>query len=471
MKITLIFPPSLYQTKQTMPPLGIAYIAAVLRENGFPEVRLVDAVVNRYGNEEIVSLLKKETPDLVGLSFGTQNRFYAFGLARAIKKEFPDLPIVVGGPHPTLTFDDILKNIPEIDAVVRGEGEYAFLEIVRALDQKKDLAGILGVSFRNAQGTIVHNGDRPPIADLDSLPLPARDLLPIEKYRQKIPLSQEICTSILSSRGCPYNCVYCSTSQQWGHRIRHRSPENVIAEIEQLMKNYTLDGVGFFDDVLTMDKARVIEICRLMIEKKLNIAWWCEARANTVDEKIINWMKKAGCVHISMAMESGSNRILKNIKKAITVEQGIKAVKIIKEAGLKLKVFFMYGLPGETFEDIEKTVALSQYFKNELGVEETTQGLTIIYPGTQLERIAKQTGMLAKDFSWSLPYEEKRDYAPLSTCSNMPVFEQKELSYEQLFKYLKKAKLKYYFRHPFNLLKNLKRHRKTIKKWLTTKIK
>ncbi|PJE59822.1 MAG: hypothetical protein COU85_01620 [Candidatus Portnoybacteria bacterium CG10_big_fil_rev_8_21_14_0_10_44_7] len=471
MKITLIFPPSIYQTKQTMPPLGIAYLAAVLREHGFGDVSLIDAVINKYTNREIIEILQKQSPQIIGLSFGTQNRLLAFALAREIKKTMPDIPIIAGGPHPTLTADDLLNNIPEIDMVVRGEGEYTFLELVRALKNKQGLANIQGLSFRDKNGQIRHNQPRVPITDLDKLPLPARNLLPIDRYQQKIPLSDKICTSVLTSRGCPYNCVYCSTSQQWGHKIRHRSPENVVTEIQHLMRTYDLDGVGFFDDVFTMDKQRVIKICRLLLAKKIKIAWWCEARANTVDRELIGWMKKAGCVHIAMAIESGSDQILKNIKKAITINQGIEAAKIIKQAGIKLKVFFMHGLPGETYADIKKTVFLSRYLKNKIGVDETTQGLTIIYPGTQMEALAKQQGTLSRNFSWSRPFAEKRNYPPLTTCRHMPIFEQPNLSYEKLFSLVRKAKMAYYWWHPLVLLRNLFLYHRTIKKWLTTKVK
>jgi len=471
MKIALIFPPSIYQTKQTMPPLGIAWLAAILRKNGFNKVSLIDSVVNKYSNEKIVELLKKQDPDIIGLSFGTQNRFLAFDCAGLIKKNFPKIPIVVGGPHPTLTAEDTLKNIPEINIVVRGEGEYSFLDLIKNIDKRNDIRNVKGISYRGEKGQIIHNASRAPIQDLDNLPLPARDLLPIDDYKQTIPLSDKICTSMITSRGCPYNCVYCSTSEQWGHKIRHRSPENVVDEIEYLMKNYTLDGVGFFDDVFTMDKKRVIEICQEILRRKLNIYWWCEARANTIDEETVRWMKKSGCEHISMAIESGSNKILKNIKKSITVEQGIEAVKIIKKAGIKLKVFFMHGLPGETYEDIRKTVFLSRYLEHRIGADEATQSLTIVYPGTELEIIAKQLGTLPKDFSWAKYFEEKRFYPPLDTCRNMPIFEQPDLSYEQIFQYVKKAKMSYYFRHPFLALRSLLRYKRTIKEWLTTKTK
>lgn len=471
MKVTLIFPPSIYQTKQTMPPLGISWLAAILRQNGFPEVNLIDAVINKYSNEDILEILNNQQPDLVGLSFGTQNRFQAFELARLIKEKLPKIHLTVGGPHPTLTADDILRHLPFVDSVVRGEGEYTLLELARTLEGSLNFESVKGLSFKNQNGKIVHNLSREPISDLDILPWPARDLLPLEKYQQKIPLSDKVCTSILSSRGCPYNCVYCSTSEQWGHKIRHRSPKNVVGEIEHLLKTYELDGIGFFDDVLTMDKSRVIAICKEILDRNLQVSWWCEARANTIDEEMVDWMKRAGCEHISMAIESGSDRILKNIKKAITVEQGVKAIKTIKAAGIKLKIFFMHSLPGETYQDIKKTVFLSRYVKHELGVEETTQGITIIYPGTNLEKLAKQSGILPENFSWSLPFEETRSYPPLDTCRNMPIFEQPDLSYEQVFKYVRRAKIEYYLRHPGQFLATAWKYRRTLKEWLTTKVK
>lgn len=471
MKISLVFPLSIYQTKQIMPPLGIAWLAAVLRENGYKDVYLIDAVVNKYSNEDIINLLKKDVPDIIGLSFGTQNRFYGFDLARLIKKNFPEMPIVAGGAHPTLTADDTLKNNPDIDFVIRGEGEYAFLDFIKTLDKHGDLSSVKGLSFRDKDGQIIHNPAREPIQNLDELPMPARDLLPIDSYKQKIPFSDKICTSMMTSRGCPHNCIYCSVSTQWGHKIRHHSPKNVVDEIEYLMKTYKLDGIGFFDAVFTMDRERVIKICKEILNRKLNIAWWCEARADTVDREMLEWMKKSGCKHISMAIESGSNKILKNIKKSITVEQGIEAAKMIKQIGIKLKIFFMYGLPGETYKDIKKTVFLSRHLEHAIGVDEVAQSLTIVYPGTELEKIAKTEGTLDKNFSWSRNYEEKRCYRPLDACNNMPIFEQRNLTYEQIFQYVRKAKIAYYLRHPFHALRSWSKYKRTIKEWFSTRIK
>lgn len=471
MKITLIFPPNIYQTKQSMPPLGIAWLAAVLRENGFKDVSIIDSIAHRYTNKEVVDLLQEEKPDIVGISFGTQIRFNAFDLARLIKKNFPQVPMVVGGPHPTLTAQDTLENILEIDFVVRGEGEVSFLNLVRGIESGVNLAEVKGISFRDKKGNVVHNSAEPPIHDLDKLPLPARDLLSMEKYEQKTSLSRKRATSIISSRGCPYWCLYCSTSEQWGHHIRHRSSQSVVDEIELLLKTYPfLEGIRFFDDVFTMDKKRVIEICREILKRKLNFVWECEARANTIDEEIVGEMKKAGCEFIDLGIESGSDRILKNIRKGITVSQALEAVKTIKKAGIGLKVFFMHGLPGETYEDIKKTVFLSRHLFYDLKVEGTTQGITAIYPGTALEKIAKDLGTLPKDFSWSKYYVRDRSYPPLDTCPYVPVFEQPNLSYEQVFQYVKKAKFAYFLRHPLNLLKTFFKHQRTIRQWLTTKV-
>lgn len=469
MRIALIFPPSLYQTKETMPPLGLAWLAAVLRKEGYDDVYIIDSVINKYDNKRVVEILKEKGADIIGLSFGTQNRFYAFELAKLIKENFPSTPLVAGGPHPTLTAEDTLRHIKAIDMIVRGEGEVTFSELVKSIDRNADVSNIKGLSYRNSSGDIIHNVAREPIADLDKMPWPARDLLPINGYRQTIPLSSKICTSIISSRGCPYNCVYCSTAEQWGHNIRYRSAKNVVDEIEYLLKTYELDGVGFFDDCFTMNKQRVIEICKEIIERNLNVGWWCEARANNIDEEIVDWMKKAGCEHIAMAAESGSDEILKKIKKAITVAQVIAAVKIIKKAGIKLKVFFMHGLPGETYQDIKKTVFLSRYLENILGVEETTQTLTMIYPNTEIEREAKKIGVLPADFSWAEMFEEKRSYPPLVSCVNVPIFEAPGMEYEKIFKFARRAKIEYYLSHPRFSLRKLLKNRKNIIKWFTTK--
>lgn len=472
MKIVLIFPPNIYQTKQSMPPLGLAWLAAVLRENGFKDVSLIDSIANRYSNSEIIDLLKKENPDVIGISFGTQIRFSSFELARAIKKNFPDVPLVAGGPHPTLTSQDTLEHIPEIDIICRGEGEYSFLNLVKTIDKKGSLEAVKGISFRNSKGQIVHNTPETPIANLDDLPFPARDLLPMEKYEQRTILSKKRCTNIMSSRGCPYHCVFCSVSEQWGHQIRYRSCKNVVDEIEFLFKNYPfLQGIRFFDDVFTIDKNRVLEICQEILNRKLNFTWECEARANTIDEEMVRFMKRAGCEFIDLGIESGSDRILKNIKKGITVEQAITAVKIIKKAGIGLKIFIMHSLPGETYQDIKKTVFLSRYLCHQLKADGATQGITIIYPGTELEKMAKEMGTLSKDFSWSKYYIVDRAYPPLTSCPYMPIFEQPNLTYEQVFRYVKKAKLAYFAEHPTHLLKDLFKHRKTIKQWLTTEVK
>ena len=471
MKIALIFPPNIYQTKQSMPPLGIAWLAAVLRENGFSEVSLIDSIANHYSNLEIIELLREKRPDIIGISFGTQIRFSAFELAKMIKANFPNVPLVAGGPHPTLCSQDILTNIPDINIICRGEGEYSFLNLVKEIDKKGNLKNVKGISFRDTENQIIHTPNEMLIKDLDRLPFPARDLLPMEKYEQRTTLSKKRCTNIMSSRGCPYHCVFCSVSEQWGHQIRYRSPKNVVDEIEYLLKDYPfLQAIRFFDDVFTMDKNRVMEICREIIKRRLNIVWECEARANTIDEEMVRAMKQAGCEFIDLGIESGSDRILKNIKKGITVQQAIAAAKIIKKAGIGLKIFIMHSLPGETYEDIKKTVFLSRYLCHKVGVEGATQGITIIYPGTELEKIAKNLGTLPKDFSWSKPYVREKSYPPLDDCLCMPVFEQPNLTYEQVFQYVKKAKFAYFLRHPIYFLKTFSKHRKSIKRWLTTKV-
>ncbi len=469
MKISLIFPPNVFQTKMNMPPLGIAWLAAVLRENGYKDVSLIDSMANRYKREEIIDLLKKQNPDVIGVSFTTQIRFEALALIRMIRKDFPKALIVTGGPHPSLTSKDLLSNVPEVDVVVRGEGEVSFLNLIKAAEKGESFENVKGISFRNRKGEIVENLNEMMIQDLDTLPFPARDLLPMEKYELITALSKKGATTIMSSRGCPFQCVFCSTSKHWGHKIRQRSAQKVVDEIEYLVKTYPfIKGIRFFDDVFTVSKDRVMEVCREISKRNLGISWECEARVDTIDKELVEAMKNSGCEFIDLGVESGSNRILKNIKKGITVEQVIFAAKTIKEAGIEAKAFIMHGLPGETYEDIKKTVFLSRYLFYNLGIE-TTQTITAIYPHTEIERLAKEMGTFPKDFSWNKYYRNEKFYPPLTLDPHSPVFEQPDLTYEQIFKYVKRAKLAYFVRHPINFLKTFRKHRKTIKKWLITK--
>lgn len=382
-----------------MPPLGLAWLAAVLEQKGI-NVNIIDALVERKNAEAVAGEARKAYPDIVGIYCGTDIRRDAFQVAHSIRKICPEVYIVMGGPHVTFAAEDTLQNVPSVDIIVRGEGEETFTELVNVLDAGKNLAQVKGISFRDGKN-IIHNLPRPFIENLDVLPLPARHLLPMDKYNFRIPFSRVRATSVLSGRGCPIGCIYCSTSFLWGRRIRVRSPRNVVDEIEHIVNEYGIKGIYFFDDTLTFHKQRAMEVCDEMIERNLGLTWFCESRVDIVDEKLFLKMKQAGCRIIAFGVESGSQRVLDNMKKKISVSQSINAINLCNKAGMKSKSFFMYGLPGELPEDIEATFRLLYGLNSDIKV----MGICKVRPGTELEAIAREENVLPDGFSWATEAE------------------------------------------------------------------
>lgn len=435
MKITLLVPPSGYLAERwskgsTMPPLGIGYLAAVLEKEGY-EVSILDSHIEELSKRGIVNKLREYKPDVVGVTFTTENRFEGFDTIELAKKALPDGIVVAGGPHVTLAADDTLKNVKSLDIIVRGEGEYSFLELIKAIEKKSDLRKVSGISFRDGKD-IIHTPAHLLIMDLDEIPFPARHLYKIELYNFFIDVpgrGKLKAGNIMTSRGCPFRCNFCATPSVWGSKCRVRSPENVIAEIEQMVSNYRIEGLWVFDDTFNASKKRTAEICELMIEKKLNLSWFCEIRVDLVDRELLKLMKEAGCYYVGFGVESGSARILdKVIQKRITLEQ-IDEVRIMcKEAGIIANPFFILSHPGETWDEAQKTLELMKKWSSE--GSPVSISLLHIYPGTRLEQMAYQMGVLPKDFSWS-NRKEKRIYTLPSSQGDVPIFLDK-LTWEQV---------------------------------------
>lgn len=395
MKVLLINPLTKFVWKDTMPPLGLAYLAAVLEQNSIG-VGIIDALVERKGPGVVAEEVKKIHPDIVGIYCATEMRHDAFQTAYTIKQSCPEATIVMGGPHVTFAAEDTLENIQSVDIIVRGEGEDTFLELIKALEYGKDLTLIEGISFRD-KDNIIHNSPRPFIQNLDALPFPARRLLPMDKYDFQIPFSKMRATNVISGRGCPIGCIYCSTSIMWGKRIRVRSPQNVVDEIEHVVKEYGIKGIYFLDDTFTFYKQRTMEICDEIINSNLGLTFFCESRVDSVDEELFQKMKQAGCKIIAFGIESGSQRVLDTMKKKIDISQAINAVHLCNKARIKSKTFFMYGLPEELPEEIESTYKLIYNLNSDVKVA----GICKIRPGTELESIAKKKKVLPDGFSWA----------------------------------------------------------------------
>jgi anaerobic magnesium-protoporphyrin IX monomethyl ester cyclase len=448
MKIMLLLPPMgfLNESEYDMPPLGLAYLAAVLEQNNI-EVEIVDAHIEQYSWKKIEEKFIKSKPDIVGVTFTTETRFDGFKCIKLAKKTIPDAVVIAGGPHVTFTAQDTLANVPELDIICRREGESTILELVREIEKEVDLKSILGISFRQ-NGKIVHNLDRPFIKNLDDIPYPARHLLSMDKYDFVIdvPGKGKIkATNVMTSRGCPIGCCFCSTTEMWGRQFRARSPQNVVEEIEHIIDNYGIQGFWFFDDTFTMNKKRVDDICNLILDKELDISWFCDVRVDTIDKNILKKMKEAGCYSIAYGVESGSQRILDEvIGKKISLEQVKNVKKWCNELGILSSGLFIISCPTETYQEAHETLE----FMKELGGENSINILKV-YPGTRIESLAKQKGIIPEDFLWGHP--NSQTVTMPSITGNAPLFID-QLTWEEiceiLFEWTKISKYPIYKKLP-----------------------
>jgi len=398
MKVLLVYPPRGFNTKDLMPPLGLAYIAAVLEENNI-KVEVVDAEVERLSWKALQKRYKQSKPDVIGITSLSESRFESFKSAEIAKQAIPDSIVLMGGPHASLTAEDTLANIPSVDVVVRGEGEYTVKELCEVIETDGDLHSIDGISFRE-DGKIIHNKNRQLIEDIDTLPFPAHHLFPLDRYNftLNVPGKGKLpAMNVITSRGCPIGCTFCATSKMLGKRWRARSPANIIFELEHLIEKYGTKAIFFYDDLFTMNKKRTFELCNLMIERGLDLSYICMTRVDTLDKPLLTKMKESGCYRIHYGVESGSQKILDRIvKKKIKINQVKQVSKWLDELGIIKNAFFIVSFPEETQEDVNMTLALM----NELGGEPSLSFLKV-YPGTEIERIAREKGVIPTDFSWS----------------------------------------------------------------------
>jgi anaerobic magnesium-protoporphyrin IX monomethyl ester cyclase len=435
--ILLIFPPFTEQKSEYL-PLGIAQLAAVLEKNN-QKVDVLD--LGLYDIDEWKSHLSKKLdevkPDIIGISSLTTLYKNACDVARFVKEKSPNIKILFGGVHSTVQPDKILKE-DFVDYVIRGEGEYSLLELVRG----DDLDKIKGLSYKK-EGKIFQNPNRELIQDLDSLPFPARHLFDLKKYSWYPELS------LISSRGCPFPCYYCF-SGTFGKKFRFRSAENIVQEIEQIIKNYGVKRFYFYDDLFTLNKERVIDFCNLIIKKNINIKWRCCSRIDTIDKERLDYMKKAGCEKIHYGIESGDPELIKKIK-GITLQQAKNAIKLTRKAGIESRCYFMIGHPWDTKKTIKNTISFSKKIDADL----VQFAITTPFPSTELWDIAKDMGVVNDKIVGSEDF---------SLRGNKPIMRTETLSSEQLLKLYKKAE-RGYFRHkilisfmrPNQILKAIKR--------------
>jgi len=386
-KVLLINPPSqgAYDTVNIkFPPLGLAYIAAVLREHGH-KVQIIDLNVD----DNLWERMDKKW-DIVGISGDTSRYPIALKIASQIKKHY-HYPIMMGGPHVSF-FEKETLDTGVVDYVIRGEGEYISSNLLNALEKGNDPASVSGIAFKK-KGELVKTPPALIIEDLDNLPLPARDLLPMKEYRKLIFQGEPI-TTLVTSRGCPFNCYFCSSSQFFGLKWRSRSIKNILGEIEYLIKKYDYRRFAFMDDNFTLNTQRVIQLSKEIIKRKLNIKWWAFSRVDELlkKEEMVKLMIKSGCRMLFLGIESVSKKILDEYNKRITANDSLKAVQLLKKYEISTWGSFIIGGLDETKEMILNTIKFSKLLNPEI----VQFSILTPFPGTRLYQDAVKAGIIIK---------------------------------------------------------------------------
>jgi anaerobic magnesium-protoporphyrin IX monomethyl ester cyclase len=393
MKICLISPPYNSAVKSVVgvssPPLGLAYIASVLRQSH--EVKIIDSNILNYTIGDVEEELRSFNPDVVGITSVTPSIYEAYKVAETAKKVREDCKVVLGGPHATFMPRQTMEECEYIDIIVRGEGEETTSELIENIEKGAPLNEVKGITFRE-KNEIIDTEPRPFIKNIDDIPFPSRDLLPMQLYK----FNGVKYTTMLTSRGCPFKCSFCSSSRLFGGYWRGRSPENVLEEMKIVYEEYGIRNIEFMDDTFTLNQERAEKICDEIIKQGWDISWGASSRVDTLSKKLVEKMKKAGCWIIFLGIESGSQKILDAIGKRITLEQVKKAVKILKDAGIQVLGSFIIGFVQDTKETIKETIK----FAKSLNLNYAEFSILTPYPGTPIFDYAKKHGVLLTE-DWS----------------------------------------------------------------------
>ncbi len=457
-RVMLIFPP-MYDVKviDTMvcPPMGIACLGAYIRD--IADVSLLDCVAEGYRHkvsvtsevelvglsyDDIIERIRRESPDLVGISCIFSSQLVCVReISRRIRRDVdPDMVIVTGGTHPSFLPEKTLLET-DVTYVVLGEGEIGLKQIIEAHNSGRSVESVDGIAFRTENGIRV-NPRVTWIEDINLLPLPARDLLPMEEYfKARLPMAfhwrKTRNTPVVSSRGCPYRCPFCSSHAHWGNRFRKRSPENVLAEIEHLRDRYNVQELKWQDDNLTADRQRAKEIFQGMIDRGLAMPWntpngialW------TLDEDMLRLMKKSGCYEITLAVESGDPvSFAKYVRKPFTLEKVREVARLARKVGITTVAYFIVGFPGETLDQIKN----SMRFALELGVDYLSPFVYTPLPGSELWQACIKDGLVSDSYS----FEDANNFFK-------PDFNSRFIDVDEIYRIQGRAYLENLFKLPF----------------------
>jgi len=389
-------PGNLDMCSKAWPPLGMLYIAGVLKQEAI-EVSALDQTARGFSEEQVLGWVKKEDPDILGFSVLQSSAKEALRLAELVKAWNLNITIVMGNYHATLNDVRILKKYPCVDVIVRGEGEYTSLNLAKCLEKGQDLGEVKGITFRD-KGDIVSTPDRPLIKNIDELPFPDRNLTNAE-YTSTVfgvKVATKRFTTVLSSRGCSFQCSFCGCRKFARGVWRPRSVENIMEELEMLQSE-GYEEILFVDDNFTLNKKRARKLCQEMRKERLNLRWFCDSRVDNCDYDMLRDMVKAGCNGVYFGIESANQRILDYYKKGITPDKSADAVHKARKAGVGIIVgSFIVGAPDETRSEIENTLNFAQ----KLDIDVPSISILGAIPGTRVWNDLLNKGLINEDECW-----------------------------------------------------------------------
>lgn len=401
MKVLLINPPAeneilscnpefLEKERGHNPPLGILYLASYLEKQGdLCEISVMDAQAEEIGYPEIEERIRSYAPDIVGLTAMTVTLIDVLKVAGIVKKVDPGIRVVLGGPHPAIYPEETI-GLDGIDFLVLGEGELILSELIANIDNREALRKIRGLVFKD-NGTVVNTGEPDFVKDLDILPFPARHLVPYHKYTSLLAAKSPI-TTMFTSRGCPYRCTFCYRPNM-GKVFRAVSAPRVVEEMRRC-KEMGIKEIFLYDDTFSVNRKRVLEICRLIREEGLRIPWDIRTRVDNVDRELLAELKRSGCQRIHYGVESGNPRTLKILNKNINLDQVIEVFNMTRKTGITTFAYFMIGSPGETRDDILETID----FAKRLNPDYVQITIFTPFPGTEAYCSALKSGVIREDY-------------------------------------------------------------------------
>ncbi len=363
--------------------LGLASIAACLQEDGH-RVRIIDLGIEGTAPKKIAERIREFDPDVVGISALTPTYPMALSAAATVKQVKPECLTVFGGSHPSVLTDEVVAE-PNVDIIVRGEGEVTMVELLRALREKRGLGGVAGISYKS-DGDPIHNPDRPFIDDIGILPHIPWQLFALDKYTGS--LNGRKAVGISSSRGCPFNCIFCYRGPAAGKRVRSWSAERTFNEIDRVVARYAVYGVHFWNELFTFDRDWVLRFCDLLIDHGMKLQWDCQTRADLLSDDILGKMKQAGCVGISVGVESGSEDVLRHTEKKVDRKRIRDAFTMIRASGIESTATFTLGLPWDTRESIQETID----FAKTLSTDYSMFYVATPFPGSRLWTLCQEKG-------------------------------------------------------------------------------